>query len=490
MDLDDLDDGPKQASTRASRFAPKGAKFQPKPKPKAEPPSSSASLSLPPPKKEEVDVKPDIKPYIKLEHDDNGAAKMEVDDEPEDTEFRDGDEDEVVREIDVYFSPSIDIETQLYLLQYPLRQPWRPYELDLDGRCQEVRVKQASREVEIDLAIDVDSANYDNDADPQIQLKKQTIATSWIPHRTQTTGYTIADLTGNKLHLNRIHAAVQLRPSMHHIGVAESKKKTAVSKNVEDVVKLEKQQEAKPSGMSRKPKALEQTNGSVEQSWIRLKYHNTMSDITAGYLRKMMERQGSEISLSMSLDNYLNSLCPGISGGGLSSKVPQRRSLLAKPLKERFQTWLLENPHQLHRFDTLRYLAPDEPIEEVLAVLQEVALLVQGLWIIRTSLCTEMGNGEVRTIALGLFSKDVIVRDDQIPSKPADLKNAVKKFLPNLARERPIFNDWKLKELPDSKFMELYPAIVKKNQEQWKPMEKLYPQDKKRHVVKTPKSGS
>lgn len=56
-----------------------------------------------------------------------------------------------------------------------------------------------------------------------------------------------------QLHLNRIHAAVQLRPSMHHIGVAESKKKTAVSKNVEDVVKLEKQQEAKPSGMSRKP---------------------------------------------------------------------------------------------------------------------------------------------------------------------------------------------------------------------------------------------
>ncbi|XP_042066441.1 DNA-directed RNA polymerase III subunit RPC5-like [Salvia splendens] len=490
MDLDDLDDGPKQASTRASRFAPKGAKFQPKPKPKAEPPSSSASLSLPPPKKEELDVKPDIKPYIKPEHDDNGAAKMEVDDEPEDTEFRDGDEDEVVREFDVYFSPSIDIETQLYLLQYPLRQPWRPYELDLDGRCQEVRVKQASREVEIDLAIDVDSANYDNDADPQIQMKKQTIATSWIPHRTQTNGYTIAELTGNKLHLNRIHAAVQLRPLMHHISVVESKKKTAVSKNVEDVVKLEKPQEAKPSGTSKKLKAPEQTNGSVEESWIQLKYHNTMSDITAGYLQKMMERKGSEISLSMSLDNYLNSLCPGISGGGLRSKVPQKRSLLAKPLKEQFKTWLLEDPHQLHRFGTLRRLAPDEPIEEVLAVLQEVALLVQGLWIIRTSLCREIGNSDVRNYVLFLFSKDVIIRNDQILNKKAGWSEAVKQFLRNLARERHTFGHWKLKELPDSKFMELYPAIVKKQQEQWDCMEKRFDQDKKRHVVKTPKSGT
>ncbi|XP_042060733.1 uncharacterized protein LOC121805051 [Salvia splendens] len=184
----------------------------------------------------------------------------------------------------------------------------------------------------------------------------------------------------------------------------------------------------------------------------------------------------------MSLDNYMNSHCPGISGGGLSSRVPQRRSLLAKPLKERFKTWFLENPHQLHRFDTLRYLAADEPIEEVLAVLQEVALLVQGLWIIRTSLCTEIGNSDVRKYVLFLFSKDVIVRYDRI-------SKAVEQFLPNLARNRPIFKDWKHKELPDSKFMELYPAIVKKQQEQWEGMEKLFDRENKRHAVKTPKSG-
>ncbi|KAL1561521.1 DNA-directed RNA polymerase III subunit RPC5-like [Salvia divinorum] len=492
MDLDDLDDGPKQAPSRAPRYAPKGAKFQPKPKPKTEPPSSSASLSVPPPKKEEVDVKPDIKP----EHDDNGAvamdidhseAKMEVADEPVDTEFSDGDEDELVREIDVYFSPSIDDKTQLYLLQFPLRPRWRPYEFDSDGRCQEVRVKQATREVEIDLAIDVDSANYDNDADPKIQMKKQTLAPSWKPHQAQTNGYAIGDFDGNKLHLSLIHAAVQLRPSMRHISVADPKKKTAVSKNVEDVVKSE----AKPSGTSRKQKAPEQTNGSVEESWIPLKYHNTLSGLAIGYRQKMIERQGPEISFSMSSENYLNCLCPDTSGGRLSSKAPIRRSLLAKPLKERFVTWLLESP-QLHRFDTLKYLAPDEPIEEVLAVLQEVAVLVQGLWVLKTSLCTDPAdrvNVVARNHVLLLFSKDVVVKADQIPNK-TELARAMDQVLLIMARKRPILRDWKLKELPDSSFEKLYPAIAKKQREQWDAFEKLFSGEKNRHAVKTSKSSA
>ncbi|XP_057773124.1 uncharacterized protein LOC130992489 [Salvia miltiorrhiza] len=499
MDLDDFDDGPKQGPTRASRFAPKGSKFQPKPKPKpkTEPPSSSASLSLPAPKKEEVDVKPEIKP----EHENGAVAmdvelnlsekEMEVAGESVDTELADGDgdEDEVVREIDVYFAPSVDPETRLYLFQYPLRPLWRPYELD--DRCEEVRVKPTSAEVEVDLAIDVDSKNYDADADPRLKMKKQTLAPSWKPP--QTNGYTVGVLNGNKLHLNPIHAAVQLRPSMSHLDETESKKKTGVSKNVEDAVKSEVQQEAKPSGMSKKQKAPEQTKDSVE-SWIPLKYHSVRSGITAGYLQKLIAREGSQISFSMSSDDYLNSLCPGISGDSLSSKVPPRRSLLAKPLKERFKTWLLEGS-PLHRFDTLKYLAPDEPIEEVLAVLQELAVLVQGLWVPRTSLVcgTEGVNVLARNFVLLLFSKDVIIKDSQIPKSPL-LSKAMKEVLHGLATKRPIFKDWKLKELPDLNFIKLYPAVVKKQQEQWDKEEMFigdrFSGGRNGPVVKTSKSNT
>lgn len=128
IDIDDLIDGPKKAPARASRFAPKGSKFQPKPKPKpkTEPSSTSASVSLPTPKKEEVDDKAKMKP----KHEDNivdmdvdispDSEKVDIPDDPmkiegagEEVGPGDGDEDEIVQEIDVYFSPCIDPETQV-----------------------------------------------------------------------------------------------------------------------------------------------------------------------------------------------------------------------------------------------------------------------------------------------------------------------------------------------------------------------------------------
>ena len=102
----------------------------------------------------------------------NGHVKMEVEpmveakEEPQENDSMDVDarEDTVVREIDVYFNPKMDEDTQvcpslcssfvmisfcsfidslylllqLYVLQYPLRPCWRPYELD--ERCQEVLI--------------------------------------------------------------------------------------------------------------------------------------------------------------------------------------------------------------------------------------------------------------------------------------------------------------------------------------------------------------
>ncbi|KAH6782198.1 hypothetical protein C2S51_007491, partial [Perilla frutescens var. frutescens] len=308
-----------------------------------------------------------------------------------------------------------------------------------------------------------------------------TLAPSWKPP--QTSGCTVGVLTGNKLHLNPIHAVVQLRPSMRHLDEKESKKRTAVRNNVEVVVKSEEHQEAKPSGMSKKQKAPEQTKDDRE-AWVPLKYHSVRSDVAAGYLQKMIAREGSQIYFSTSSHDYLNSLCPGTSGDSLISNATPRRSLLALPLKERFKTWLLEGP-PLHRFDTLKYLAPDESSEEVLAVLQELAVLVQGLWVAKTALVYEADN-EISTSAkdqairatardhvLLLFSKNTIISNSELPPQP-QRANAMKAVLHGLATERPFFKDWKLKELPDLSFIKLNPAVVKKQQEVWESLEKKF----------------
>lgn len=137
MDLDDLE-APTKAPPRPTRFAPKNSKI--KPKPKAEPPlppPTSNSVNFP--AKEELDSVPppitsNIIPQIKNEPIaasssvtvTNGSATVNLDteykpedDEPkedlmdEDERGEDGEDDYVVREIDVFFSPTVDDNTQV-----------------------------------------------------------------------------------------------------------------------------------------------------------------------------------------------------------------------------------------------------------------------------------------------------------------------------------------------------------------------------------------
>ncbi|KAL3630312.1 hypothetical protein CASFOL_023296 [Castilleja foliolosa] len=470
MDLDELSGG--QAPSRPSRFAPKG-KFKPKPKTETSgsQPAFNSVESVTKPKKEELVTEPEIKhEFAKdtidmcvdekpgLKEEDEKDDLMET--EATETEL----EDEVVREIDVCLNPLLDPKTRLYVLQYPLRPIWRPYEME--EKCQEVRVKPVSSEMEIDLAIDVDSKNYDSCADA-VQMKTQTLSTSWKPP--PVSGYAVGVLVGNKLHLNPVHAVVQLRPSMQHLDSKNSKRNSVGPTDLEDKVKLEKSQEGKPSS-SKKPSKVSELPMGDEEGWVPLKYHSAGSDMTTRYLKTMMSQEDPQIDFSMSSYDYLNSLCPVTSSDSCSSEGPSIRSLLTLPLKERFRTYLLkEQGPPLHRFDTLKYLAPDESVEEVLELLQEHARLVQGLWVPKSSLVYGTDSGSVvlpRDYALLLFSKNVIIKDSQLP-QITKLRQAMKPVLNALAVERQAFKDWKLKSLPDLSFIKSNPSVVRKQEKEW-----------------------
>lgn len=486
MDLDDLD-GTSQVPSRTTRFAPKNSKLKPQPKLKlkSEPLSSPGQhlqdVDSIPLKKEELDSHPPL-PFdsttAKTEYAD-GAVKMDFEAKPECGEVKDDPmeedddgRDRVVREIDVFFTPQIDSNTQLYVMQYPLRPCWRPYELD--DRCEEVRVKPTSTEVEVDLSIDVDSKNYDTDADPRVRMTKQTLSSSMRP--TSATGYAVGVLMGNKLHINPIRAVVQLRPSMEHLKSGGSKKKNSGTSNADVTIKSEDLKDEKSAGPSKKQNKLPATsnehNNDLGEGWVALKYHSSKSDFSVRYLEKMAVDEGSPIHFSMSPYDYVSSLCPGAFNGNIKPKGPPKRFLLSLPLEERFKTWLREGP-PANRFDTIKHLAPTDSIEDVLGVLQKLAHLVQGLWVPKTALFE--GNhgveGLARDYILLLFSKNPAISYEQI-NVARSLGKAIKGVLNVLAIERPSLKDWKFKELPDTSFMKLHPNIVKEQEQAWGRVEK------------------
>ncbi|KAK6924326.1 DNA-directed RNA polymerase III subunit Rpc5, partial [Dillenia turbinata] len=422
MELEDLD-SPSHVPSRTSRFAPKFGKFKPHPKSQPKPEPSAAA-----------DPKQELKTDEPPPENPNGAVKMEMDEKPQPMEEDNGmeeEEDRVVREIDVFLTPSIDESTQLYVLQYPLRPCWRPYELE--DRCEEVRVKPETAEVEVDLSVDVDSANYESNS--QLSMTKQVLSSSWVPPR--TSGCAVGILRGNKLYLNPINAVVQLRPSMAHLTPSDSK------------------------------------STDVKESWLQLKYHSSRSDLSSKFLQKMMALESSSIQFSMSPSEYVNSLCPGASFDRVKRKERfSKRHLLSLPLEERFGTWVLEGP-PVHRFSALMHLAPDSSTEEFLGVLRRHARMVQGLWVPKSSLLYDDGQKMqrlARDYVLLLFSKNATIRYSQLEF-PKALRDAVKGILKNLAVERPTLGDWKFIEPADMSFIKLHPDIVKEEEQSWEAME-------------------
>lgn len=481
MDLDGLDE-PSKVRKPPSRFAPTSKKPQPKSKPKPEPQESVPVAPKPDPSVSNTaeDAKPKIDDTLSKTETgvSNGNVKMEIDAKEErgaavkendlmDVDKEEDEDDVVVREIDVYYTPSVDPNTQLYVMQYPLRPCWRPYELD--ERCKEVRVKPESTEVEVDLSID-DTKNYDPDIASRLNMKKQTLSSSWSPP--PATGYAVGVLIGNKLHLNPIHAVVQLRPSMDYLSSGNSKgKKNATSG--------EDSNEGKPLGLPKK-QSKQMSSGNeqkpdVEESWIPLKYHGSKSDLSSRYLQNMVAPESSTIEFAMSPYDYMSSLCPGISNNNIKLNGPSRRVLLSLPLEERIKRLFLEGP-PIHRFAALRHLIPNDSIEDLLIVLQEYGQLVQGLWVPKTSLLfpnpkpTEKVKLAARDYILLLFSKSLVVTPSElnVPMKPLILKS----FLNIFAVERPSFKDWKFKENVDTLFVELYPDIVRKQEQAWEVMGK------------------
>ncbi|XP_038876785.1 DNA-directed RNA polymerase III subunit RPC5 isoform X1 [Benincasa hispida] len=494
MDLDDLDEQ-SQVRSRTSRFAPKASKFKPKPKsevvPKPEPQQPPTKSEPQPPvskpevtepdarigeKKEEgeeVEIKPKVEPSLP-----NGVAKMDVETKSEveeetmvddDPMEEDASEDMVVREIDVLFTPSPDINTKLYVLQYPLRPRWRPYEFE--GRCDEVRVKPSSGEVEVDLNVDIESNNYDSKADGSLQMKKQTLTSSWQPPL--ATSYAVGLLMGNKLHLNPVHAVVQLRPSFEHLNSGGPKRKNSVRADPD--VKSEEHVDVNSAGASRKQK--KQTGPSTElktgdeECWIPLKYYGQESDLSTRHLRSMVAQTAAPMQFSMSPLDYMDSLCPGTSTSSNKPKGPSKRYLLSLSLEERIKKLLTEGP-PVQRFSALKHYAPDYEAEEFIEALQQYAQSVQGLWVPKSSvLLPQDASGRcARDFVLNLFSKNPVVSSSQI-NVPKSLREKVKHFLNLFGVERPAFKDWKFKEKTDHLFLSNYVDLVQKQEKIWRSVE-------------------
>lgn len=461
-DLATLDAPASSDAAAAARFRPR-AKGKPKPKPKPEPKAEDSKLkaddSIPMSKPEEPKPESAAPMEDSMEVDGvgpsasasaEGVGAEEVEDE----------EDYVLREIDVYFTPKpFDEDTMLYVMQYPLRPCWRPYELN--EICKEVRVKPLSSKVEVDLDINTECENYDPEVPLPSRLTEQTLSSS---KAADVADYAVGVLRGNLVHLNHIDAVMQLRPSMLHVNSGRSNARQAHGGASSD---------ASGSTMPsvKRNEHSEDSKDYTEESepWISLTYQQAGSNVARKYHAEMVSDDGGPIDFTMSTSDYVMSLCPG---GSTNSRDKNKshaiREMLKLPLEERLKKWFTE-VSQVNRFDALMHLAPLYSEDDVLKVLPVYADLVRGLWVCKSSLLFDDGYAWKRDrILLEFRKKDSIPLKDihRIIKVKLD-DNLKKKFLYPLCKIRAKLEDCKFVLPVDSSFIRRYPHIVKEQDHAW-----------------------
>ncbi|XP_033630773.1 DNA-directed RNA polymerase III subunit RPC5-like [Asterias rubens] len=324
----------------------------------------------------------------------------------------DTDDDPVVEEVDVYLSKSL--AENLYLFQYPVRPSGMPYD---DFQHLVARVKPKQKMVELEIGLDTQNSNYDKSRGEQISINvdganpignqtfqsdvmdKQVLASS--SGMASTSRYAVGILKDGELHLTPLHGLAQLRPNFAYLDKADLKSKVDKADN-EGESSQEEEEEAKPVKVqfarpeSDQAKARRLASYShhekmlSEEMWVPLSCQSINDQRSYAEREKLFcQATESEVSqLNLPPRDYLAMLVPEAMEDEaekpkLPSNVLSMNNLKTMNLSDQVKA-LLINAKAL-RFTQLLGILPGTPDPiAVLRAVQQVAMLVQGCWVVKS----------------------------------------------------------------------------------------------------------
>uniref|UniRef100_A0AAR2LRI3 DNA-directed RNA polymerase III subunit RPC5 C-terminal domain-containing protein n=1 Tax=Pygocentrus nattereri TaxID=42514 RepID=A0AAR2LRI3_PYGNA len=326
-----------------------------------------------------------------------------------------GDEDDpIIQEIDVYLAKSL--ADKLYLFQYPVRPASMNYD---DVTHLSAKIKPKQQKVELEVAIDTMSPNYCRSKGEQIALNvdgtsieesntfstkmmdKQTFSS--IQATTNTNRYAAAVFHKGELHLTPLHGILQMRPGFSYLDKADSKHREREAANeagdssqdeAEDDIKQITVRFARPESEQARQRRIQSyeflQKKQAEEPWVHLHYH-----INYSFLSSWLSFKGS-LLFSYVVDcihfnfprEYLAMLMPPLAEEKIvkpvgPSNVLSMAQLRTLPLGDQVKT-LMKNVKVMPFANLMGLLASGTDSTAVLRCIQQVALLVQGNWVVKS----------------------------------------------------------------------------------------------------------
>ncbi|XP_054036381.1 DNA-directed RNA polymerase III subunit RPC5 [Dryobates pubescens] len=418
-------------------------------------------------------------------------------------------DDPILQEIDVFLARSL-LE-KLYLFQYPIRPASMTYD---DVTHLSAKIKPKQQKVELEMAIDTLNPNYCRSKGEQIALNvdgtctdetstyssklmdKQTFCSSQAA--SNVSRYAAAVYKKGELHLTPLHGILQLRPSFTYLDKADAKHREREAANeggdssqdeAEDDVKQITVRFSRPETEQARQRRVQSyeflQKRQAEEHWVHLHYYG-LKDSRSEHERQYLFSQGHGLAenteLIKSPSEYLMMLMPpSIEEENdkpvAPSNVLSMAQLRTLPLADQIKI-LMKNVKVMPFANLMSLLGSGTDSTAVLRCIQQVAMLVQGNWVVKSDVLYPKDSSsphsgvpaEVlcrgRDFVMWKFTQDRWVVRKEVAAVTKLCPEDVKDFLEHMSVAR-INKGWEFMLPYDEDFVKKHPDIVQRQHMLW-----------------------
>ncbi|XP_048350154.1 DNA-directed RNA polymerase III subunit RPC5 [Sphaerodactylus townsendi] len=399
-------------------------------------------------------------------------------------------DDPIIQEIDVYLAKSLT--EKLYLFQYPIR----PASMTYDNVTRlSAKIKPKQQKVELELAIDTLNPNYCRSKGEQIALnvdgacadETSTYSSKLMDKQTfcssQTTSnvsrYAAAVYRKGEMHLTPLHGILQLRPSFSYLDKGDAKHREREAANeagdssqdeTEEDVKQITVRFSRPESEQARQRRVQSyeflQKRQAEEQWAHLHYYGLrVSGLCAfPYSEYLMMLVPPSV-----VEEKEKPVAP--------SNVLSMAQLRTLPLPDQIRI-LMKNVKVIQFANLMSLLASGLDPTAALRNIQQVAMLVQGNWVVKSDILypkdTSSPHSGVpaevlcrgRDFVMWKFTQDRWVVRKEVAAITKLGPEDVKDFLEHMSELR-INKGWEFLLPYDEDFVKKHPDVVQRQQMLW-----------------------
>ncbi|KOX67791.1 DNA-directed RNA polymerase III subunit RPC5 [Melipona quadrifasciata] len=319
--------------------------------------------------------------------------------------------DPVVKEIPVYLSKTL--ADKLFVFQYPVRPSGEGYD---NATFLKSSIKPENQEVRIEVSIDIHNVNYDKSKGKQIAINADGDANTSQEDNEKAFDSNIMDkvvlqssrvlpncsnfgvgiFQDGELHITPLKGIIQLRPGFDYLDKSDKRIRDEAKNMGEDYDEEDEgPKQVNVTFARQKPEYMKKmqeqsfqhhTKKSLEENWIHTNYvppNAPEAELTRSEMFCSATDQTIN-TLNISTKQYLDLLVPKIKEESVSDFANSTSSLnyiRSLPLLDQIKTFMKDA--KVISFAQLRsILSPDQEVTAILKYLQQVAVLVQGNWVL------------------------------------------------------------------------------------------------------------